>query len=50
MEFLVVVYKNLLRKVHLEIYFKINRVQAINDINKLCYFHKDLTTDADLMA
>ena len=50
MEFLSVVYKNLLRKAHLEIDFKINRIQAINDINKLCYFHKNLTKDADLMA
>ena len=30
-----------------QIYFKIDRAQAINDINKLSKFHKNLTTDAN---
>ena len=29
-------------------FFKINRVKAVDDIDKLCKFHKNLTTDADL--
>ena len=28
-------------------FFKINRLQAVDDIDKLCKFHKNLTTDAD---
>ena len=31
------------------IFFKMNRVQAVDDIDKLCKFHKNLTSDADSM-
>ena len=33
-----------------QILFKIHRVQAVNDIDKLCKFHENLTTNADCLA
>ena len=30
-------------------FFKINRVQAVDDIDRLCKFHKNLTSDADFV-
>ena len=34
----------------LQIHFKIYLVQAIYDMNKLCLFHKNLTTNTDFIA
>ena len=31
-------------------FFKINRAQAVDDIDKLCKFHENLTTNADCIA
>ena len=31
-------------------FFKIDRVRAVDDIDKLCKFHKNLTTNADFIA
>ena len=31
-------------------FFKINRVQAVDDIDKLCKFHENPTTNADCIA
>ena len=33
-----------------QILFKINRVQAVDDIGKLCNFRENLTTNADCIA
>ena len=33
-----------------DFFFEINRIQAVDYINKLCYFHKNLTTDADFIG
>ena len=29
---------------------KINRVQAVDDVDKLCIFHENLTTNADCIG
>ena len=31
-------------------FFKINRVQAVNDRDKKCKFHENLTTNADFIT
>ena len=31
-------------------FFKINMVQAVDDTDKLCKFHKNLTTNAECIA
>ena len=33
-----------------QILFKIKRVEAVDDIDKLCKFHENLTTNADCIA
>ena len=32
------------------IFFKINRIQAVDDIDKLCKFYENLTTNADCIT
>ena len=33
-----------------QILFKINTVEAVDDIDKLCNFHENLTTNPDCIA
>ena len=35
---------------HGPLIFKINRVQAVDDIDKLCKFHENLATNADCIS